>query len=328
LWQICSTMNCSKQLCISTSMNKNTAVTVAASLLAVGIVARRLLQSARVLPGQTVVITGGSTGLGLALAHRFGNAGLRLVLAARDSDELAAAREELLLRSSVANEDDILLVACDVSDKEQASGLITAAINGFGGVDILINNAGVMEVGPAQNQPIEAFESAMAIDFFGAVYTTYAALPYLLKKGRGAVVNISSIGGKVAVPHLLPYVAAKFALAGFSEGLHAELRNQGILVTTVCPGLMRTGGETHAHFRGQVEKEKAWFQTSARTPLLSANAHQAANKIFNAINVGRSEITITPQAWLAARFAGCAPETTQAICSWVNACLLPDPVVF
>jgi hypothetical protein len=88
---------------------------------------------------------------------------------------------------------------------------------------------------------------------------------------------------------------------------------------------MRTGGETHAHFRGHVEREKAWFQTAAETPFLSANVHHAANRIFNAVNLGRSEITITPQAWLAARFAGCAPETTQAICSFISSKLLPNP---
>ena len=309
-------------------MKKNVVITLASSLLAIALIGRRLLRSARLLPGQVVLITGGSTGLGLALAHRFGKAGLKLVLAARNADELATARGELLSAGSVANEDDILLVDCDVSDKQQAAGLIAAAMNGFGQIDILINNAGVIEVGPAVNQPIEAYESAMAIDFFGALYATYAALPFFLRKGSGTIVNISSIGGKVAVPHLLPYVAAKFALTGFSEGLHAELRNRGVLVTTVCPGLMRTGGETHAHFRGRVDKEKAWFQTSARTPLLSASVKYAADRIFDAVKLRRSEITITPQAWLAARFAGCAPETTQALCSLIINHLLPDPVSF
>ena len=118
-----------------------------------------------------------------------------------------------------------------------------------------------------EDHPLQAYERAMAVNFFGALYTTYAALPTFLERRSGAIVNISSVGGKVAVPHLLPYVAAKFALTGFSEGMHAELRHKGVRVTTVCPGLMRTGGETHAHFRGQIEKEKAWFQTSARTPL-------------------------------------------------------------
>ena len=150
-------------------------------------------------------------------------------------------------------------------------------------------------------------------------------MPSMLRASAGAIVNIASIGGKIPVPHLLPYVAAKFALTGFSEGLHTELRNKGVRVTTVCPGLMRTGGEVHAQFRGQAEKEKAWFQLSARTPVIAASPDHAANKIFNAVRDGRAEITITPQAWLAARFAGLAPESTQVIAAYVNSLLLPAP---
>ena len=209
---------------------------VAGSALATAFVVKRLLQKPRVLAGQVVLITGGSSGLGLALAHRFGASGLKLVLASRHRDDLEKARGELLSSRSVAHEDDILLVECDISDKHQASDLIATTLRTFGTLDILINNAGIIEVGPAENQTIEVYERAMAIDFFGAVYTTYAALPYLLERHAGAIVNISSIGGKVAVPHLLPYVSAKFALTGFSEGLHAELRSKGIRVTTVCPG--------------------------------------------------------------------------------------------
>ncbi len=299
---------------------------VASSFLVAALVVKRLLRTPRVVPGQVAIITGGSSGLGLAMAHRFGKAGLRLVLAARNAETLKEARKQLLDSGSVGKEDDVLLVTCDVSDKHQAAQLIATTLATFGRLDILINNAGIIEVGPAENQTVETYEGAMATDFFGAVYTTYAALPYMLRAHAGAIVNISSIGGKIAVPHLLPYVSAKFALTGFSEGLHAELRHKGIRVTTVCPGLMRTGGETHAHFTGQVDKEKLWFQTSAQTPLIAANVGGAANQIFNAVDAGRAEITITPQAWLAARFVGCAPETSQVIAALVNNYLLPDPM--
>ena len=299
-----------------------------AAATAVGLLAYALAKPKRVRRGQVALITGGSSGLGLALAHRFAAAGLKLALAARSRDNLQSARDEILAGNPAMHEDDILLVVCDVSDKEQAAGLVQSTINTFGALDVLINDAGIIEVGPALNQPLETYERAMAVDFFGALYTTYAALPHMLQRKAGAIVNISSIGGKVAVPHLLPYVAAKFALTGLSEGLHAELRHKGIRVTTVCPGLMRTGGEAHAHFVGQVAKEQAWFQTSARTPLLSANVHHAADKIFNAVDHGRAEITITPQAWLAARFMGIAPETSTIIASFINEYLLPDPIGF
>ncbi len=171
----------------------------------------------------------------------------------------------------------------------------------------------------------------MQTNFFAALHTIHAAIPYLLspplrgRKGHRAIVNIASIGGKIPVPHLLPYVAAKFALTGFSEGLHAELRLKGVRVTTVCPGLMRTGGERHAHFTGQRDKEQRWFSLGAKTPILAASVTRAANRIFNAVEAGRAEITITPQAWLAARIFGLAPEASQLFAAIANRYLLPDP---
>ena len=284
-----------------------------------------LPRKSHVRSGQVAIITGGSRGLGLALAHRFGKAGVRLVLAARDQHELEAARNELINDSSVHAATDVLLVSCDLRNPGQAGQLIAATLEHFGRLDILINDAGIIEVGPAANQTLETYREAMAVNFFAALYATYSALPHMLAQKSGAIVNISSIGGKVAVPHLLPYVASKFALTGFSEGLHAELRHKGIRVTTVCPGLMRTGGEVHAHFHGQVEKEKFWFRLSARTPLVSVSSAYAANKIFHAVDAGSAEITISPQAWLAARFAGLAPETTQALAGIIQSLLLPKP---
>lgn len=279
----------------------------------------------RVKRGQVAMITGGSRGLGLALAHRFGRAGLKLVLAARNADELELARDGILRSRDVTNEDDILLVDCDLTDRSQAGALVDAALRTFGQVDYLINNAGIIEVGPVEVQPLEAYERAMATNFFAALYMTQAVLPHMLARRSGGVVNISSIGGKMAVPHMLPYSASKFALTGFSEGLHAEVRHKGIRVTTVCPGLMRTGGEAHAIFLGQAAKEAAWFQGSARTPLLSATPEYAADRIFKAVDAGRAEITITPQAWLMARVHGVMPGVTQLALAAVNEFMLPAP---
>jgi short-subunit dehydrogenase len=280
-------------------------------------------------PGQIVLITGGSRGLGLALAERYGRAGAKLILAARDVEELIAARKTLLDREAVQSPDDVLLIPADLTDPAQAAMLIDHAVSHFGRIDILINNAGIIEVGPVENQPLDAYRRAMATNFFAALHTTHAALPHLLRRnpthGDAAIVNIASIGGKIAVPHLLPYVASKFALVGYSQGLHAELRHKGVRVTTVCPGLMRTGGEAHADFTGQTKKEQRWFTLAARTPVIAASVRHAANKIYSAVAAGRAEITITPQAWLAARVAGLAPETTQYLASLANHLLLPAP---
>ena len=296
------------------------------SVFAAGCVYALLPKAKRLEAGQVVLITGGSRGLGLALAHRFGQAGCKLALAARHQEQLEEARQELLSSGSVADAGSILLLPGDVGSAQDAAGLVEATLRLFGKLDVLINNAGIIEVGALEDQPLEAYERSMAIDFFGALYTTYAALPHMLGRKAGSIVNISSIGGKVAVPHLLPYVASKFALTGFSEGLHAELRSKGIVVTTVCPGLLRTGGEVYAHFHGQIEKEKAWFQTSDRTPGLAAEVQGTANRIFHAVNRGKAEIIITPQAWIAARFAGLAPETTQWLAALANEHVLPAPL--
>jgi short-subunit dehydrogenase len=300
-----------------------------AKLLAVGatggLLVSRIQSRTHVRAGQVAVITGGSRGLGLALAHRFGKAGVKLVLAARSEHELRHALDDLLAKGSVLDIRDVLLFPCDLRDPEEASRLVSSTVDRFGRLDILINNAGIIVVGPAEDQPLAAYRDAMDVNFFAALQCIYAVLPEFIQQRSGAIVNIASVGGKLAVPHLLPYVAAKFALTGFSEGLHSELRNRGVRVTTVCPGLMRTGGEVHAQFRGRIKKEKAWFQLAARTPLVAASTSHAANKIFLAVDQGRAEITITPQAWLAARFAGLAPETTQMIAAMIHTHLLPSP---
>jgi short-subunit dehydrogenase len=288
-----------------------------------------LQSSASKRPGQIVLITGGSRGLGLALAERYARSGARLILAARNLEELITARQTLLDREAIPSLHEVLLIPADLTDAAQATMLIDHAVSHFGRIDVLINNAGIIEVGPVENQPIAAYRRAMATNFFAALHTTHAALPHLLRRnpihGDAAIVNIASIGGKFAMPHMLPYVASKFALVGFSEGLHAELRHKGIRVTTVCPGLMRTGGEAHAEYTGQAKKEQRWFTLAARTPILTTSVRHAANKIYNAVAAGRAEITITPQAWIAARIAAIAPETTQYAASLANHLLLPTP---
>jgi NAD(P)-dependent dehydrogenase (short-subunit alcohol dehydrogenase family) len=315
-------------------MKKKTSTALFTAQLLTGLVAAAAAYSLKPRPAakrnQVVVITGASRGLGLALAERYGRAGAKLVLASRNLDELLHARNLLVERNAVQSPDDVLVIPADLTDHTQAINLIDHAIDHFGRIDVLINNAGIIEVGPVQNQPLEAYRRAMDTNFFAALHTIHAALPHLLRRDRSAgdasIVNIASIGGKFSMPHLLPYNASKFALVGLSEGLHAELRHKGIRVTTVCPGLMRTGGETHANYVGQIEKERRWFQLAARTPILAASVKHAADRIFHAVAEGRAKITITPQAWLAARLVGLAPNATQYLASLANHLILPSPV--
>jgi hypothetical protein len=123
-------------------------------------------------------------------------------------------------------------------------------------------------------------------------------IPHMTARRQGRIVNIASIGGKVAVPHLLPYAASKFALVGLSEGMRAEVLKNGIYVTTVCPGLMRTGSHLNAYFKGQHKKEYALFAIANASPLLSTRSEMAARQIIEACRYGQAEIIITPQARL------------------------------
>ncbi len=275
------------------------------------------------LTDKVVLITGGSRGFGLALAQEFASHGAKIILTARDADELARAREKLLALGLAST--DVSTIPCDLTDQEQAKKMIAAATREFGQIDILVNNAGIIAVGSVENQPVDAFKSAIESNYYTMLHTTLAVLPQMLARQSGSIVNIASIGGKLAVPHLLPYSASKFAALGFSQGLHAELRAKGIRVTTVCPGLMRTGSQTHAHFTGDREREYRWFSMGASLPGVSISARSAAKKVVRATIEGRTEITITPQALLAATFAQALPESTATIMHWVNSQMLPQP---
>ena len=301
-----------------------------AGAAAAAIAFARVLRSTPPPDGSVVLITGGSRGLGYAIASRFARQPVRLVLAARDRLELATAQQMLLDEHPNLNPSDFYLVDANLAEPSECQRLVHEALDRFGRIDVLVNNAGIIEVGPAELQPLDAFDRAMDLHFYAPLNILWAALPHLRQQypapgwnRRAAIVNIASIGGKVAVPHMLPYTASKFALVGLSEGLHAELRKDNILVTTVCPGLMRTGGEEHAHFIGDVEAEQRWFNLGANAPLLSASVSCAANRIYSAVTHGCAEIAITPQAWLAARVAGHFPNATQCLAGLVNEHILP-----
>ncbi len=285
----------------------------------------RLERKSRWAEGKVVVITGGSRGLGLAMAEEFGRRGARLVLAARDEAELSRAKRLLLERESVRNPEDVLLVAADLREPVEAEQLINEATSRFGRVDLLINNAGVITVGPVENQTLEHFREVMDSNFYAGLHCSMAVLPQMLQRGEGSIANIASIGGRVAVPHLLPYTASKFAVVGFSEGLGMELRAKGIRVTTICPGLMRTGSHRNAIFTGDAEREYRWFSLAANLPGASASARAAARKIADGIAAGVAEITITPQAWLAARFGNLSPELKRLLMAGALLAL-PNPV--
>jgi len=225
----------------------------------------------------------------------------------------------------VKSADDVLIVAADLRNPEEASRLIDEATRRFGRVDVLINNAGVITVGPVENQTLEQFHEVMESNFYTGLHCTLAVLPQMLQRREGAIANVTSIGGRISVPHLLPYCASKFAAVGFSEGLGMEVRSKGIRITTICPGLMRTGSHRNALFTGDASREYQWFSLAANLPGASASARHAARKIANGIAAGCAEITITPQALIAARFGNLSPEAKR-IAMMAMHMALPDPM--
>lgn len=264
-----------------------------------------------------MIITGGSRGLGLELARRFAEEGARLTLLARDKEELDRARQELAATGA-----DVLIHPCDVRDQEQVKGAVHFVLGERGRIDVLVNNAGVIQVGPVEHMEPADFKEALDVHTWGPFHMMHAAVPIMKEQGGGRIVNIASIGGLVAVPHLLPYVMSKFALTGLSDGMRAELAKDNIHVTTVCPGLMRTGSHVNALFKGQHEKEFAWFALSNALPLFSTRARRAAKKIVEACRRGTARLIITPQARLLHALNALAPELAATLLNLAG-CLLP-----
>lgn len=296
------------------------ALLVGLGLAAVGAACATIRNSRKLdFKDKVVLITGGSRGLGLVLAREFAAQGATLAIIARDEIELARAKEEL--ENSGAR---CFAFACDVRDQFQIHSTIQNVLRRVGRIDVLVNNAGIIEVGPMEEMSAEDYRNAMETHFFGPLNTTLEVVPSMRAIGGGRIVNISSIGGRIAVPHLLPYTASKFALTGLSEGLRGELMKDNIFVTTVCPGMMRTGSHIQAKFKGKNTLEYAWFSIGNALPGLSTSAECAARQIVDACKHGDAELFITQPAQVAIRVAGLVPELMSDVMGVVNR-FLPAP---
>ncbi|MEO5969936.1 MAG: SDR family oxidoreductase [Bdellovibrionia bacterium] len=260
---------------------------------------------------RVVLITGASRGLGFILARDLLKEGAKVVLCARSSKELEAAQKDLEPYGP-----NLHIYPCDVSHENETNKMIQYVFENFGRLDVLINNASVIQVGPVAAMTKKNFDNIMSINFSGAINTTLAAMPRMEKTGR--IINITSIGGAVAIPHLLPYVASKFAMVGFSLGLRAELHQRGIKVVTVLPGLMRTGSFVNALFKGRHTAEFNWFSLGASLPLISMDAERAARKILNAGRRGDAFLTIGLPAKLARVVYSFTPGLGADIFSLIN----------
>ena len=299
-------------------MNFRVVLPAVALLLLIWAIVRFIRTASYRLRDKVVVITGGSRGLGLVLARYVCARGGNVALIARDPEELARAKTDLAPRGG-----KVLTIQCDLLDAAQIQSAVRQIIDRLGKIDILINNAGIIEVGPLEHMSHEDFERAMQLHFWAPFKLISQIVPEMRTWGGGRIVNISSIGGKVAVPHLAPYSASKFALTGFSDALRAELARDNIYVTTVAPGMMRTGSHVNAKFKGEHDAEFAWFAASAGAPLISMNADRAARKILAACRRGQPSLTLTLVARAAILGNALFPNLTGYAMKLVNR-LLPE----
>lgn len=245
------------------------------------------------IAGSVALVTGGSRGLGFLLARELGRRKLRVVICARDEQELERARTALAAEGL-----EVTALPCDVSDEEGMRTLVADVEENVGPVEVLVNNAGIIQVGPAEAMSVEDYRHALDVMFYGPLNAAEAVLPGMRARRRGTVVNVTSIGAGVGIPHLAPYTAAKFAARGWSETLGAEAARHGVHVITVMPGLMRTGSFGRALVKGRRHVEASLFALLASLPLLTVSAERAARRIVRAAELGERFVVIGAPARL------------------------------
>ena len=271
------------------------------------------------LAGKTTLITGGSRGLGYAVAREFLRQGSRVAICARDPLEVKRAVAKLEGMGPVFS------VVQDLTQPGAAEAAIAAVRQHWGPVEVLVHDAGVMHVGPWEQATEEEFRYAMELHCWAALRLARLVLPEMIARRQGRIVNISSIGGLVPVPHMLPYVTSKFALTGLSQGLATEVRRHGVRVTCVCPFLVRTGSQEGVTVKGHHEREFAWFAFAGSMPGLAEEAGLAARSIVRACRQGQAEVVLWLPAKLAALAHGVAPSAVTAVMG-MAAGLLPEAV--
>jgi len=278
--------------------------------------ARRLREQP--LRGRVAVVTGATRGLGLRIATQLAEAGCPVAICARSAHDVAEAGLELAGYGA-----SVMARVVDVSDPVAVGEFINEVETHFGRIDILVNNAGIIQAGPLEDMTLADFREAMAIDYWGVVYCSLAALPGMRRRRGGTIANITSIGGEVSVPHLLPYSCAKAAARAFSEGLTAELAGSGVSCVTVVPWLMRTGSVPFVYYKGQQDAELAMFSTG-QWPIVSVDADRAARRIVRAIRRREAHVRIGVLATLAGGAHALAPGLTARLLAQLRR-LMPGP---
>jgi len=236
------------------------------------------------LAGSRIILTGASSGIGHALALRLATQGARLVLASRNQERLAALAETIRSQGG-----EVVIVPTDVADPAQRAQLIEQTLAACAGIDILINNAGVGALGFFEDVTEERLRRIMEVNFFGATELTRLALPHLRRSRDPMIVNVASVLGRRAIPGCVEYCASKFALAGWSEGLRAELVRHGVHVLLVCPGGVETEFDVNMI---EQRTHRPWRDRRRMSP------DRCAQLIVRAIRARRNEVVITASGQL------------------------------
>ncbi len=277
-----------------------------------------LLARPGALPARPVaLVAGASRGLGLLVARELAARGCTVVGLSRSPESLALAREQMAGWGH-----ELVTYAVDVTDAARLEEVVRRAEDEVGPIDVAVHVAGVIQVGPAESMTREHYEQAIGIMLWGPINLALAVLPGMRQRRRGRIGIVTSVGGTVSVPHLLPYSTAKFGAVGFCEGLRAELTGSGVTATTIIPGLMRTGSHVAAEFTGDQAAEYAWFAPGASLPGVAIDAERAASAIADGVLAGRGQVVLSPLAQVGMRVAGAAPGLTGSILG-VVAHLLP-----
>ncbi|KRB47764.1 SDR family oxidoreductase [Terrabacter sp. Root181] len=266
------------------------------------------------------LVLGASRGLGLLIAEQLLRRGHLVVVAARDVAEVEAAARALEAFGPVRAE------RCDVRDRHEVGDLVGRVEHSIGPIEVLVTVAGIIQTAPAESLVLHEFEDAIETMAWGPIHAAMTVLPHMRRRGHGRIGTVTSVGGMVSPPHLLPYATAKFAAVGFSDGLASALSGSGVTATTIVPGLMRTGGHLHASFGGDPAAEYAWFAPAASLPLLSIDADRAARRIVDAVLAGRPMVVLTPLAWVGIRVRGLAPATTTRVMGLMGRLLPSAPL--
>lgn len=240
------------------------------------------------MKGKVVIITGGSSGIGRALAERFGEEGARVVITGRRKEQLDLVANDLGTKGI-----EILPVVADAANENECQHVIDVTIENFGRIDVLINNAGISMRAMFEDLQVDVFRKVMDVNFYGTIYTTKAALPYIIRT-KGSVVGIASVNGRRATPERSAYSASKFAMVGFLESLRSEMIDRGVHVLTACPGFTSSNIRRSALLgNGRLQG----YSPADETHMMSAE--EVADEIYTAVIRRKRDLLLTLQGKLA-----------------------------